>query len=98
MLIKERSQSTLVFLLHRLFPFLLGQNLLEQKGIDQGQAHLDEMKAKDSHFLIFGAIREEFPTASGENKAVDTVPLLNDVECFLDFLSEFQITEIVTGP
>jgi len=36
------------------------------------------MKAKDSHFLIFGTIREQLPTASGENKAVDTVPLLND--------------------
>jgi hypothetical protein len=51
---------------------------LEQKGIDQGQTRLDEMKAKDSHFLIFGTIRERLPTASGEKKAIDTIPLLND--------------------
>jgi len=93
MLVKERSQSAPVFLFHRLFPFLLGQNLLEQKGVNQGKTDLDQVKAEDGHLLIFGAVREQFSTASREDEPIHTVPPLNDVKGFLNFLSELYITK-----
>jgi hypothetical protein len=45
MLIKERSQSAPVFLPHGVFSFFLGQNLLKEEGIDQGEADLDHQIA-----------------------------------------------------
>src|SRR5260370_938086 len=63
--------------------------------IDQGQADLDQVQAQESHLLIFRAIGKQFASTSGENEAIHTVPLLNDVQGFLDVLSESHIAEIL---
>ncbi len=83
-----------LFLLHGKFPFLFSQDLLEQKRIDQSETDLDQMEAQDGHLLILGPIREEFPSASGEDEPIHTVPLFNDIERFLDFLAESLVAEI----
>jgi len=51
------------------------------------------MERQDGHLLILGPIREQFPAASRENEAIHTVPLLNNIEGFLDFLPESWVAE-----
>src|SRR5947209_18549434 len=53
------------------------------------------MQGEEGNFLILWPIREEFAPFSMEDKAIHTVPLLDDVERFLDFLPELSIAEIL---
>jgi hypothetical protein len=67
---------------------------LEHQRIDQGEADLDQMEGEDGSLLTLWPIRQQFSTASRENEAIDTVPLRNHIECFLDLLPESLVTEV----
>src|SRR5258708_68705 len=95
MLIEERRQSAPVFLFHGSFPFSLSKHLLQHQRIDEGEADLDQMQREEGNFLVLWPIREEFAAFSMENKTIHTVPLLDDVERFLDFLPESSIAELL---
>ena len=69
-------------------PLRLRQGLLEHEGVDVDRAVLEQMQRQHADLVVLAAVARELAMAGEENKIVGTVPLLNDVQTFVDLATQ----------
>ena len=71
------------------------EGLLDHEGVDVDEGGLEEVEAEDGDFLVFAAVGGDVTAFAVVDEPVRGVPVLNDVESFVDFASEFEAGEVV---
>ena len=66
----------------------LGEHVLKHQGVDIHQTRLEQVKREHGDFLIFEPIARDFAALTEEDEAIRAVPVLDDVQSFMDFAPE----------
>jgi hypothetical protein len=70
-------------------PLALNRAFNEER-VDQHEAVLEELQRQGDHFLLFSAIRGQFALTTIADEVIGRVPVLDDVESFLDLPLNFS--------
>ncbi len=73
----------------------LCDSLLEHEGVDIDHAVLEHMERQHADFVVVSAVAGKFSVSGEEDEVVGTVPLLDDVEAFIDLTAEVLAVQIV---
>ena len=72
----------------------LPENPLQHHSINIDQGVLDEMQGEDRQFLVFPPIRRDIPAVAKEDEIMGAVPILHDIEAFMNLATEVAEPEI----
>src|SRR5712692_4487662 len=94
--VKERREGAEIFRRQALLPARLTQDPLDHQRVDIDQGTLQEMQRQHRQLLVFPLIGGKFSSFAKENKIVGAVPVLDDVQPFMDFPPQRWQPEILT--
>ena len=63
-------------------------HILDHQRVDVDKAELEEVERKDADLLIFQTIGRDLAALPEEQKAIDRVPVLDDVESLVDLATQ----------
>ena len=66
-------------------PRWIGEYLLDEQGVDEHQRGLQQMHREHRDFLAFAIGAGEFGVLAVEDCAVGAIPVLDDLQAFVDF-------------
>ena len=92
--VDERHEPSEVFGRHPPPPIFLAEHTLNHQRIDIHHRVLQQMQRQHRHLLVFSAMRREFVPCANKNEVVGAVPVLDDIESFLNLTSQFEKPEI----
>jgi len=67
---------------------------LEHQGINVDERVLEEMQGEGRQCLVFPPIRGDIPAFAKEDEIIGAVPILHDIEAFVNLPAEFAEPEI----
>jgi hypothetical protein len=66
-------------------PIGLGQDTLDHQGVDVDKADLQKVERQHGEFLVLQVVGSDLTAFAVEDEAIGPVPVLDDVETFLNF-------------
>ena len=71
------------------------EGLLDHEGVDVDECCLEEVEAEDGGFLVVVAVGGDVAVFAVVDEPVRGVPVLDDVEAFVDLAAELEGGEVV---
>ena len=71
-------------------PSGFSQHLLDHEGVDVNERELDQMKTEHPDLLIIDPVGCHLAALAEVDEVVDVVPVLDDVQTFVDFPAQLQ--------
>jgi hypothetical protein len=75
-------------------PLALNRAFNEER-VDQHEAVVEELQRQGDHFLLFTAICGQFALTTIADEVIGRVPVLDDVESFVDLPLNFSRSEVI---
>jgi hypothetical protein len=75
-------------------PLRLCQGLLEHEGVDVDHTVLEQMQSEHADFVVLAAVARELAMTCKENEVVGAVPLLDDVQSFVDLAAQILAVQV----
>jgi hypothetical protein len=95
MLPDQRGQGAEISRGEFAWPVRLGQNLLQHEGVDVHHAVLEKMQVEHADLVILSAVADHFAATGEENEVIGAVPLLDDVQTFVDLPAECLAVKVL---
>ena len=92
----EWSQSAEIIGLHLTHPCRTRQNLLYHQGVDVNQTRLQKVQRQSSNLLVLETISSNLSSLTKENKAVRTIPTLNNIKPLINLPTQGLRMKILT--
>ena len=74
----------------------LGQDTLNHQGVDVDKADLQQVECQHGEFLVLQVVGSDLTAFAVEDEVVGSVPVLDDVETFLNFAPQRFGVEVAT--
>ena len=94
---EQRGQSPPVFLGEPAGPGRVAQDRLQELGVDEHQARLEEVEGEHGDLGVLAVVPGEDALASVEDLVVGGVPVLHDLQAGVDLAAELLIGEVAAG-
>ena len=85
---RDRSEIRRRHRRHPRLPFWLAQDTLHHERVDVDHGVLEEMQAEHAGLVVLMAVADQFATLGEKDEVVGAVPLLDQVEPFIDLAAQ----------
>lgn len=96
MTVEQGRQTAIIFFRQPFEPRFFCQHLLNHEGINVHETYLEQMKRKHRDLPIIEPVGRKLSAFTIENEGIGSIPVLHDIETFMDFAAEFLGFSILT--